>query len=231
MNIAICLSGAIKFIENGLITIDKISNLYDIKLFIHSWEIEDFVNFNSNSWIGLKNNFNYANYHQNNIFDRYNYTDIEIEKYNNKKIEFEHFFNSFKFENYGQRNDIGLISMFYSIYKSNMLKIKYEKDNNIEFNCVIRMRSDSLLINNIILEEYDMNNLNIPSGRDWGGLNDQFAFGNSNIMNLYSETFNNIEKINRGLYHPETILKQSIELYNINVHRPDIEISINNGQY
>ena len=27
MNVAICLAGAIKFIENGLMTIDKISNL------------------------------------------------------------------------------------------------------------------------------------------------------------------------------------------------------------
>jgi hypothetical protein len=203
--------------------------LYNTKLFIHSWEIENFAQFNSTSWTSIQYNFDYSIYHQNNIFNKYNYTDIEIENYDNKKIYLEEIFNNFKFENYGQRNDIGLISMFYSIYKSNMLKIKYEKDNNVEFDCVIRMRSDSLLINNIALEEYDMNNLNIPSGRDWGGLNDQFAFGNSNVMNLYSETFNNIKKIHRNVYHPETILKQSIELYDINIDRPNIEISINNG--
>jgi|688.fasta_scaffold06238_22 hypothetical protein len=229
MNVAICLSGAIKFIDNGLITLNKICNLYNTKLFIHSWEIENFAQFNSTSWTSIQYNFDYSIYHQNNIFNKYNYTDIEIENYDNKKIYLEEIFNNFKFENYGQRNDIGLISMFYSIYKSNMLKIKYEKDNNVEFDCVIRMRSDSLLINNIALEEYDMNNLNIPSGRDWGGLNDQFAFGNSNVMNLYSETFNNIKKIHRNVYHPETILKQSIELYDINIDRPNIEISINNG--
>lgn len=229
MNVAICLSGAIKFIDNGLITINKICNLYNTKLFIHSWEIENFAQFNSTSWISIQNNFDYSIYHQNNIFNKYNYTDIEIENYDNKKIYLEEIFNNFKFEHYSQRSDIGIISMFYSIYKSNKLKIKYEKDNNMEFDCVIRMRSDSLYANDLKLEEYNMNHLNIPNGRDWGGLNDQFAFGNSNVMNLYSETFNNIKKIHRNVYHPETMLKQSIELYDINIDRPNIEISINNG--
>lgn len=230
MNIAICLSGAIKFIDNGLITINKISNLYNTKLFIHSWEIEDFTNFNSNSWTGYRrqSSISHPDLYLSDTFNIYKYEDILIEKYEEKQKSFKDIINRFQFSGYA-RHDLGPLSMFYSIYKANELKVKYEKDNNIKFDCVIRIRSDSLIKNNFTLDNYNINNLNIPNGSDWGGLNDQFAFANSDVMNLYSETFNNIEKIKRSIYHPETILKESMELYDIKIDRPTIEVSINNG--
>jgi len=233
MNVAICLSGAIKFVDNGLHTINKISSLYNTKLFIHSWEIEDFINFNSHSLsirnVSLSNgNFSYYDHYENNMFDKYKYENISIERYEDKQKYFQDIFNNIKFDIYEQRHDLGVLSMFYSIYKSNELKVQYEKKNNIKFDCVIRIRSDSLIRNDLILTEYNMNNLNIPNGGDWGGLNDQFAFGNSDVMNLYSETFNNIKKIKRSMYHPEMILRESMELYSINIDRPSVEVSINN---
>jgi hypothetical protein len=229
MNVAICLSGAIKFIDNGLYTINKISSLYNTKLFIHSWEIEDFINFNSNTWTGQPGqlNISYGDHYLNNRFDVYKYEDILIEKYEEKQKSFKDIFNTFKFCRY-DRHDLGPLSMFYSIYKANELKVKYEKNNNIKFDCVFRIRSDSLVKNNLTLDDYNINNLNIPNGRDWTGLNDQFAFASSSVMNLYSETFNNIDKIKRSIYHPETILRESIELYDINIDRPVIEVSVNN---
>jgi hypothetical protein len=231
MNVAICLSGAIKFIDNGLFTINKLSNTYDTKLFIHSWKIQDFANFNSNSWSAqpTREFVNYQDHHSENVFDRYKYESILVEPYEDKETYFRDIFDTIKFNRY-ERSDLGILSMFYSLHQSNLLKKQYEENNNIKFDCVIRMRSDSFIKHDLTLENYNLNNLNVPCGCDWGGINDQFAFGNSYIMDLYSEVFNNIKTIKRSIYHGETILRESVELYNINVDRPNIEVLINNAK-
>jgi hypothetical protein len=108
--------------------------------------------------------------------------------------------------------------MYYSIFKSNELKKEYEKENNITFDCVIRSRFDSDIISELEIESYDLSKVNIPIGKDWGGLNDQFAFGNSDSMDIYSDLINNLSSVN-SLYHPETMLQNYITLKNLNINR------------
>jgi hypothetical protein len=66
-----------------------------------------------------------------------------------------------------------------------------------------------------------INNILIPNGNDWSGLNDQFALGNYSVMyeylNLYENLINLLESGCK--VHPETILKRYLEIKKIKVVR------------
>jgi len=86
------------------------------------------------------------------------------------------------------------VSMYYSLEKSNDLKSEYEKENNFEYDCCVRIRSDLIFQKNIKFNEYDMNVLNIEQGNPnvKYSMSDFFAFGNSDIMNKFSKTYSKI---------------------------------------
>jgi hypothetical protein len=113
---------------------------------------------------------------------------------------------------------------------ANNLKVMYEKENNIIFDTVVRMRFDSDFENKIFnINEYP-NTLNIPNGEDWcGGINDQFAFGPSSVMNDYSNFYNNITEIEGVPYHPETMLLKYFNMKKIHTNRCDFRVRINNN--
>ena len=69
--------------------------------------------------------------------DKYDYEGIIIESFESRKPEFEDYFNSLSFPSY-VRKDIGFLSMAYSLYACNQLKIKYEMLNDMTFDKVVR---------------------------------------------------------------------------------------------
>ena len=103
------------------------------------------------------------------------------------------------------------ISMFYSLEKANDLKRKYEEENNFKYDCVVRMRSDQFFLKSVgPLQSYDMNVVNVHNEyahTDYG-INDQFAFGNSELMDKYLSVCSNLDNIVEGgaAINPETIL-------------------------
>ena len=121
--------------------------------------------------------------------------------------------------------------MHYSIYKANQLKKQYEEEHNIEFDWVIRMRTDSDFHYDIL----DMNSLteelNIPSGEDWAenSINDQFAIGTSQAIDLYSSLYCNFHYNQSVKYYPERILYSHLKNMNLTVNRIDFPVRINNG--
>jgi|688.fasta_scaffold64841_2 hypothetical protein len=98
-----------------------------------------------------------------------------------------------------------LLPMYYKIFKANLLKINHENFIKKQYDLVIRARSDLLYCNDIptieIKECLDNKNLIFCrkdtehdsgySDIDWCW--DQFAFGSSYAMNVYSDTINNID--------------------------------------
>jgi hypothetical protein len=236
MKVAICISGNIRYPHIGLESIKKIVPNDCIKIFIHTWKIVDTESF-------LKTIFGLQSKEPDNIFEtqfnfleHYNYEKLLIEDYDESKhSEFEAIHNSINLLPFQQgacivpRHDVGPISMHYSIYKSNQLKCDYEKENNMIFDKVIRMRFDSNFGGNELHLNNIPNGINIPRGEDWcGGINDQFAVGSSDAMNLYSNLYNHIDKIRDVQYHPETMLRKYFEMYNIAVNRFDFRVVINN---
>lgn len=232
MNIAFCISGAARYIENSILTINRICNLNEVKnpyIFIHTWEIEDLKIFGTQDINNVK--INKENNREKNIYkilNLYKPNIILLEKFNNKLEELNSIFNSVKFNSY-HRNDINLLSMYYSIYKSNELKNLYEKKNNTIFDWVFRIRFDSKLNNDVLLKNLINDKIYIPNECDYHGINDQFAFGNSFLMNEYSSVYLNINKIKKSCYNPEIIMMENIKYKNLPIERININVEINGG--
>lgn len=122
--------------------------------------------------------------------------------------------------NYGLYEENGLLSMFYSINKSIELIDK-------EYDVIIRFRGDLLLKNKWELIEFN-NELVLPLYGNFGGYNDQIAYGSFKNMKIYSEIINNINYycINNCLFNPEILLKNHLDKNNITIIRQDIDYDL-----
>ena len=87
-------------------------------------------------------------------------------------------------------------SAYKSIIESNNLKSKYEKENSMKYDCVIRSRYDYALNQKFNFEQEDMSLLHVPdclTNQEKTVCTDQFAFSNSDNMDKYSMVYENIE--------------------------------------
>lgn len=236
MKIAICFSGGIRYPHIGLESLKLIRPSSFVKVFIHTWKITD-----RNSFLNTVHGLEYKeqdktlddNY---TILNEYNYETLLIEDYDTQRQKFENILSQLKFQPVSEnecikpRSDVGPISMHYSLYKSNELRRQYERENHITFDRVIRMRFDSDFEGRLLDLEKVSEELCIPEGEDWcGGINDQFAVGSSYGMNIYSNFYNNLSKLQSCKYHPETMLRKHLEIEKINVERFDFPVRINNN--
>jgi len=98
------------------------------------------------------------------------------------------------------------ISMFYGIEKVINLKKEYEEKNNFKYDYVMRIRTDLLFLEDPgNFENYDKNKLhvfNVIPQIDWiqtgvkdYGILDIVAWGGSDIMDKYSTTYSNLQKL------------------------------------
>jgi len=128
-------------------------------------------------------------------------------------------------KNWEGRDLNGILSMYYKIKMCNDLKSQYEKENNFTYDCVIRYRADLFILQApMIRKGMDLNKIYLPNFFDWGGYNDQFAYSSSQVMDIYSSLFDNIEKyMDEGMYiNPEKLLKHHIDKNGIPVDRSEI---------
>ena len=56
----------------------------------------------------------------------------------------------------------------------------------MQFDVVMKWRSEIIFNNLFNIENILDNTIYIPIGKDWGGINDQVAYGNLNSMTFYS---------------------------------------------
>jgi len=123
-------------------------------------------------------------------------------------------------------------SLFYSIMMSNKLKKNFEDMQKICYDIVIRARWDLAYHTVLNLSKYQNDTIYIGNrpGSDSNGLNDWFAYGDSEIMNSYSDMFNVYEHITKRLdgasrqHHPENIVGE--HLRNITKDRAAVLYSI-----
>lgn len=92
--------------------------------------------------------------------------------------------------NFNKRNLEHFLSMFHKIQQANSLKSAYENEHHFKYDLVMRFRPDIYLKTPIKLEA--SKKWNVPKYGDFGGLNDQMAWGNSENMDFYSSLFDNI---------------------------------------
>lgn len=210
--VAICFSGLIRDLDYTkdfwLELIDK----YDIDVYASFWDIESP---DKNDTIS-------------NFKSIYNVKNLEIEKYSNfkkstldvvnKQIEPSSILLP-ELQKYAK--EFHTYSMWYKIWKSNMLT----KNSSVEYDIVIRARTDSYLEGDI---ELLRNNLfNVPVGRVYTdnlpkseGINDIFGYGNPRVMDYVSSTFLYLLRyLNEGHYMipPEHFLHVHLNEVDLNI--------------
>ena len=133
---------------------------------------------------------------------------------------------------YGHTKPKNVYSMFYHNKKCMDLIENYEKDNNMKFDIVIKYRNDidtsqALNLYNPPLSD---NTINIPNINDWGGINDQIAYGSKVAMKKYCSLIDNYQKYileDKIINHPESILKHHLVSNNLTVQRFVFSYSLN----
>lgn len=202
--IALCLSGHMRTYQSCANNLyEKLLNKNNCDIFIHTWEDK-------------KTNWN-------DVVKLYNPKNICIEQQKQFIDKFPRDYNT----PHGIINNTFRISMFYKIYKCNELKIEYENFLNKQYKYVIRTRPDIVLSRSLNVNDLDPNILYIPTiGHDvW--LDDKFAISSSKNIDLYSSIFLRMDDIynQEGLLHPESILKQHCEKFNL----PILQLSTKAG--
>lgn len=215
MKIALCISGYLRSFEQTFPSLQKhFLNFYpQTDIFIHTWNTYE-----------LKNSLILNENLINNLFKPKNII-IEQEKIlpTIKEMDEKNYCNI--------RVVQSVLSMFYKIKAANDLKIAYENQNNFKYDYVIRFRSDLDLKENIILENLNLQQINIPKLGDFQGINDQFAISNSDNMNTYCSIYDKLGYyLQNGPYYlsmaPEMLLKYHLIKNKIHLNRFALDYDI-----
>lgn len=122
--------------------------------------------------------------------------------------------------------------MYYKVWRAFDLMKNYESLNEIKYDCVIRMRFD-LSFESFPIIEPQPGSVYVPSGSDHrGGLNDLMALGDNATMEKYCLLFPSLfNYANSGMgFHPESVLRQHLEMSRVKVERFDIQYKLR-GEY
>lgn len=226
MKVAICISGQPRAIRNGYESIN--SNLIvpnDADVFFHTWYDDGSVGqkFRSDLYPEL-------------IVEK-NTDELLVELYKPKAFKIE---KQKKFKNTGWdvNNTVQVCSshlspeyvidmmycMWYSIHQSNLVKETYRLENNITYDYVIRCRFDAGLSTAIVCSNYDSNVLWIsrPLDPHYLSLDDWFAFGSNDNMNIYSSAFNFMDffrkkntHLHKGIWTNESLVYDIVHHFGI----------------
>ena len=203
--IAICFSGHVRDLERTKDYWRNMIQKYDIDVYASFWDIEN------EKFGDTINNFKKI----------YNAKIVEIDNYSNYHKSTHHLVQSTLnppkelaplLQEATKR--FGQLPMWYKIWKANMLT----KTFDIDYDIIIRARTDSFFIGDIDITKNDM--INVPIGRNlikaWPnseGINDIFAYGSPKLMDYYSSVFiHMMEYLNMGYYPfpPEHFLRVHI---------------------
>lgn len=198
-SIALCISGHMrnyKRLQNNFIEFKNLLSQYgNIDIFISTWDKQNTTHCWSSAHGLSENNSNNIEINIDDIKNIYNTTFINM--YNEEfytsmfsPLRYENFTTKlFNWDARGEHNGIiHSYKMFFLIYQTNLLKLHQEFINDKPYDWVFRLRPDIefeiYLCKEILkLDQLDNKKLYVPLK------NDQFAFGGSEIMNKYSNTF------------------------------------------
>ena len=121
-------------------------------------------------------------------------------------------------------------SMFYSIWKCNQLKSNYELRHGFIYDVVVRARSDLIYSHAFEFPKCEENTIHVknrPVPNKLLSVNDWFAYGNSNSMDIYSQPFSEYEETQRiEELCPEELLKKHLDNNNIQTSISGVDFHI-----
>lgn len=226
---AICLSGGVKNGEKCIESIQKLSCNFDLKIFIHTWKIDNLHDFCANhSWSGVSED---SKIDITDILKTLNVETLKLERFESLSDTFLRIYESHEFIKTDSK-PTGPLSMYYSIFQSNRLLINYCQTTRENFDVVIRMRFDSDIKNPEVLtdQNVEQKKIYIPDGSDWNGINDQFAYGSLESMDVYGSLFSNLGHLKKTPYYPEALLRNYLALTGLSVQRTPLVVNINGRQ-
>lgn len=219
MKVALCLSGHLRSYRETYPTLKRfIIDNYQPDIFLHSWIKQGFDGVRGDAAVVDKPLDALR------IQALYNCKGLLIEE--EKKWDTTMYAVE---PNIGLRNPEIVCGLFYSQYMANQLKCQYEKQHGL-YDVVIRCRADLMFEDHLRTTETEQvhQGVFVPKFGNYNGLNDQFAFGNSEAMDMYCNTFPNLNSFyQQGCkFHPESLQRWCASHYQIPIMRSDIKYYI-----
>ena len=104
------------------------------------------------------------------------------------------------------------------------------KDSNVDYDLILRLRSDILFSEDLILQLPKENTIYSPIKSSWDqSMNDQIIYGNKEVMGIYHNLYNKLPEIWMGwVSHatPEALLFHHMENNNISMESQDINYDL-----
>jgi hypothetical protein len=105
----------------------------------------------------------------------------------------------------------GYLQQLKGINESFKLAEKYEKENCVSFDFVLRCRPDVIYKEKIDLSSFNPEVITVPKFHSTKGINDRFAFGNRENMKHYMNMYPNILKKDNIFKHAEVYCKMNLD--------------------
>lgn len=108
-----------------------------------------------------------------------------------------------------------------------MLLEYYMNLSNVQYDCVMSLRVDCVFKNRFVFDNLKDNTIYIPDGSDWGGINDQIAYGKVDVMKKYN-SINPVDLLEKNLSipHPESLNCANINFHKLQIERIHVEYHI-----
>lgn len=237
MRIALCISGMMRTYQKCFPTvIEHIiqANPQDsFDTFIATWDVHGR---NPVWWEISKDNtpvdFNHL---QEEFGQKLNIKRIMIERFENSDFMYQADLQiNTKYANRtGERsNPHNYLPMIYKIDQVQTLALDHQIKNKFNYDVIVRMRSDLFFEAPVHFTKTDIDDRSIfmPERECWGpaNLNDQFAYGNSHIMDVYTNQLAMLDQVYElvNSLHPETQLAGLFQICNLKAVKQDIKYRI-----
>ena len=215
MKIAICYSGMFRnFKENVDNNIKHLISKYDSDVYLSFWDIYGFSTFRTK--FDIKNNDEILDDAKEDVLNKLKPKNFEFESYSKLNNFFEEESNKYTHARETPPPYCkNMLSMWYKVEKCG----KMVEDSGINYDLIIRLRGDISFNSDLILQQPKENTIYSPLQGSWNSsMNDQIAYGNKDVMHIYSDLYNKLPNIwlNSGTsIAPEAILYKHMENNNI----------------
>jgi len=253
MKIAVCLSGFTKYYQHSLDTINRYFAVdgNQVDVFFHTWRLNDkvkqFNKLESVDYVFSPHSYkDYRDFSKDEIVRYFQPKCFIVENMWDRVDTFfylrEKLLKKCQATSDGHARNISLISMYYSLKRSEELRREYELKNNFKYDVVVRMRFDS----NIYAYDGNWNpeylitkpnTLTIPTGFDYPSphsqytLNNNFWFADSDTSYLASRVYDNMEELITEIkyYGSESLFGYFVNKHKIESNRVNLVVGINNA--
>jgi hypothetical protein len=218
-NLAICISGSLRSIE------------YCINNFINNIIIPNKKNMNIIIFYFIPNDKNADKIKNINLPNMIYRIEDDIELSIQNIIWYGRDINT-KIDNVSTSGINGYLQQLYGIEQSYLMMKNYEEINNINFDYILRVRSDVIFKNPLNFNKFPNEKLIIPNFHHWGGINDRFAFGNRKLMITYMNMYSNLINLSKEYFKKNKkylILKNAEYFAKINLENNKIPYLLENN--